>query len=92
MGDTPINPASTEQLSWLIYSRKVTDKKKWADMFNIGIDKFTKKKKRRPTLSKSRFRDMVVANTEVIKKTSATKCLHCNGTGLIRKFKVNGTI
>ena len=90
MGDTPINPASTEQLSWLIYSRKVTDKKKWADMFNIGIDKFTKKKKRRPTLSKSRFRDMVVANTEVIKKTSATKCLHCNGTGLIRKFKVNG--
>ena len=90
MGDTPINPASTEQLSWLIYSRKVTDKKKWADMFNIGIDKFTKKKKRRPTLSKSRFRDMVVANTEVIKKTSATKCLHCNGTGQIRKFKVNG--
>ncbi len=87
---TPINPASTEQLSWLIYSRKVTDKKKWADMFNIGIDKFTKKKKRRPTLSKSRFRDMVVANTEVIKKTSATKCLHCNGTGQIRKFKVNG--
>ena len=44
MGDTPINPASTEQLSWLIYSRKVKDKKKWADDFNIGIDKFTKKK------------------------------------------------
>jgi len=90
MGDTPINPSSTEQLSWLIYSKKVKDKKKWVDIFNIGIDKFTKKKKRRPTLSKSRFRDMVVANTEVIKKTSATKCLHCNGTGLIRKYKVNG--
>ena len=70
--------------------KKVKDKKKWADDFNIGIDKFTKKKKRRPTLSKSRFRDMVLANTEIIKKTSATKCLHCNGTGLIRKYKVNG--
>ena len=90
MGDTPINPSSTEQLSWLIYSKKVKDKKKWVDIFNIGIDKFTKKKKRRPTLSKSRFRDMVVANTEVIKKTSATKCLECNGTGQIRKYKVDG--
>ena len=90
MGDTPINPASTEQLSWLIYSRKVTDKKKWVDTFNIGIDKFTKRKKRRPTLSKSKFRDLVTANTEVIKKTSATKCLECNGTGQIRKYKVDG--
>ena len=90
MGDTPINPASTEQLSWLIYSRKVTDKKKWVDTFNIGIDKFTKKKKRRPTLSKSKFRDLVTANTEVIKRTQAIQCRHCEGKGLIQKYKVNG--
>jgi len=90
MGDTPINPASTEQLSWLIYSRKVIDKKKWVDTFNIGIDKFTKRKKRRPTLSKSKFRDLVAMNTETIKQTSATQCTHCEGKGLIRRFKVNG--
>ena len=27
MGDTPINPSSPEQLSWLIYGKKVADKK-----------------------------------------------------------------
>ena len=90
MGDTPINPSSTEQLSWLIYSRKVIDKKKWAESFNIGIDKFTKRKKRRPQLSRSRFRDMVIAGTEVLKRTSATQCRHCEGKGLVRRFKVNG--
>jgi len=90
MGDTPINPSSTEQLSWLIYSRKVVDKKRWANDFNIGIDKFTKRKKKRPTLSKSKFRDMIMANTEVIKKTTASQCSRCSGQGLIRKYKVNG--
>jgi len=90
MGDTPINPSSSEQLSWLIYSKKVIDKKKWADDFNIGLDKFTKKKKRRPQLSRSRFRDMIMAGTTLIKKTSASQCSKCSGQGLIRKYKVNG--
>jgi DNA polymerase I len=90
MGDTPINPSSTEQLSWLIYSRKVVDKKRWTNDFNIGIDKFTKRKKKRPTLSKSKFRDMIMANTEVIKKTTASQCSRCSGKGLIRRYKVNG--
>ena len=90
MGDTPINPSSTEQLSWLIYSRKVVDKKRWANDFNIGIDKFTKRKKKRPTLSKSKFKDMIMANTEVIKKTTASQCSRCSGQGLIRRYKVNG--
>ena len=35
MGDKMINFASPEQLSQLIYSRRVTDKKKWAETFNI---------------------------------------------------------
>ena len=48
MGDTKINPASPEQLSWLIYGRKVVDKKAWSKIFNLGIDKATKKQKRRP--------------------------------------------
>ena len=39
MGDTPINLSSPEQLSWMVYSKKVVDKKVWAETFNIGIDK-----------------------------------------------------
>ena len=31
MGDTPINLNSPEQLSWVIYSRKVKDKTYWAN-------------------------------------------------------------
>ena len=90
MGDTPINPSSGEQLSWLIYSRKVTDKKKWAQMFNIGIDKATKKKKKRPIFSKSKFKDAVNFNTTIIKKTMATQCEKCSGDGTIQRVKVNG--
>jgi DNA polymerase I-like protein with 3'-5' exonuclease and polymerase domains len=90
MGDTPINPGSGEQLSWLIYSRKVTDKKKWAEMFNIGIDKATKKKKKRPVFSKSKFKDAVNFNTSIIKKTIANQCDGCAGDGTIQRFKVNG--
>ena len=45
---TKINPASPEQLSWLIYGVKVIDKKKWAEAFNIGIDPYTRKQKRKP--------------------------------------------
>ena len=43
MGDTEINLSSPEQLSWLIYSKKPKDKKEWARIFNIGIDKHTRK-------------------------------------------------
>jgi len=92
MGDTPINPSSTEQLSWLIYSKKVVDKKKWAEIFNIGIDKFTKRKKRRPVLSRTRFRDAVVNNTVVLKKTTASQCGTCSGKGTVQKTKVNGDL
>ena len=92
MGDTPINPSSTEQLSWLIYSKKVIDKKKWTEMFNIGMDKFTKRKKRRPVLSRTRFRDAVVNNTVVLKKTTARQCSTCGGKGTVQKTKVNGDL
>ena len=38
MGDRPINLASTEQLSWVVYSRKPKDKKFWAELFNERMD------------------------------------------------------
>ncbi len=59
MGDTKINLSSPEQLSWLIYSMKPKDKKEWAKIFNVGIDKSTGKNKRRPNYSRQQFRNLV---------------------------------
>ena len=90
MGDTKINPASPEQLSWLIYGVKVTDKKKWAEEFNIGIDSYTKKSKKRPRFTRSQFTRMVGQMTESIYKTRSHQCITCTGSGKIQKMKVNG--
>ena len=90
MGDTRINPASPEQLSWLIYGVKVIDKKKWAEAFNIGIDPQTKKQKRKPKLSRTQFTRMVAQMTQPIYKTRSHQCVHCSGQGRIQKIKVNG--
>ena len=90
MGDTRINPASPEQLSWLIYGVKVIDKKKWAESFNIGIDPQTKKQKKKPKLSRTQFTRMVAQMTQPIYKTRSHQCIHCSGQGRIQKIKVNG--
>ena len=91
MGDTKINLGSPEQLSWLIYSKKPKDKHEWAKIFNTGVDKFTKKNKKRPKFSFAQFRTLVANNSEPIYKTIASQCLHCNGKGVVRKIKVDGT-
>ncbi len=91
MGDTKINPNSTEQLSWLIYSRKVKDKERWRSIFNIGVDKNTKKKKRRPQMSLSQMTNYIKENTEVIYKTSSSQCVSCLGKGVIKKLKKDGS-
>jgi DNA polymerase I-like protein with 3'-5' exonuclease and polymerase domains len=69
MGDTKINLSSPEQLSWLIYSMKPKDKKNWAKIFNVGIDKNTGKNKRRPNYSRQQFRNLVADNTENCSRT-----------------------
>ena len=91
MGDTKITLSSPEQLSWLIYSKKPKDKKEWARIFNIGIDKQTNKNKKRPQFSRIKFRELVRNNTEMIHKTTAQQCGSCKGKGVIRKIKVDGT-
>jgi len=91
MGDTKINPASPEQLSWLIYSKKPKDKNEWARIFNIGIDKSTGKNKRRPRYSFSMFRELVKRHTDLIYKTTASQCGSCKGKGVIQKIKIDGT-
>ena len=37
MGDTKINPASPEQLSWLVYGVKVKDKKESIDYVKWAV-------------------------------------------------------
>lgn len=91
MGDTKINLSSPEQLSWLIYSAKPKDKKEWAKIFNVGIDKSTGKNKRRPQYSRQQFRNLVANNTEVIHRTVAEQCISCHGKGVIKKIKKDGS-
>jgi len=77
MGDTPINLNSPEQLSWVIYGRKVLDKTEWA----AHID---------PYMSNSEFDRMMSSGTKRLYKTVAQQCPSCNGAGYVRKTKKNG--
>jgi DNA polymerase I-like protein with 3'-5' exonuclease and polymerase domains len=78
MGDTPINLNSPEQLSWVIYSRKVNDKQFWATQVD-------------PYMDDTSFRSLVGAHTTRLSKTRAVQCRECNGTGYVRKVKKDGT-
>ena len=78
MGDTPINLNSPEQLSWVIYSRKVIDKPYWGN----AID---------PYMADADFRSLMAGGTERVYKTVAEQCQTCTGTGYIRKVKKDGT-
>ena len=78
MGDTPINLNSPEQLSWVVYSRKVLDKPYWGN----AID---------PYMNNADFNSLIAGGTERLYKTKATQCRECNGSGQIRKVKKDGT-
>ena len=78
MGDTPINLNSPEQMSQVVFSRKVNNKKEWADLFNyVKTDK--------------EFKDTIKANSRVVKKTQAFTCPECGGEGKVFKVKKDGT-
>ena len=78
MGDTPINLNSPEQLSWVIYSRKVIDKTEWA----IRID---------PYMDDTDFRSAIGIGTEQLYKTVAEQCPECSGIGYVHRTKKDGT-
>ncbi len=90
MGDTPINLASPEQLSSVIYSRKIKDKSQWVKTFNIGLDA-RGKKLRKPNMSKDKFVKTVKSQTTVLRKTRAFQCSTCKGSGRTFKVKMDGT-
>ena len=91
MGDTKINLSSTEDLSKVIYSRKVQDKNLWSGLFNIGIDKRTKKQKKRPRMTDRAFQELVNKYTDPVYKTFAQQCPDCKGVGHVRQIKKDGT-
>lgn len=78
MGDTPINLNSPEQLSWVIYSRKVLDKTYWANTID-------------PYMDEHDFRNLLSSGTERLYKTKAVQCTDCSGSGYITKTKKDGT-
>jgi len=78
MGDTPINLNSPEQLSWVVYGRKVLDKQYWGSVID-------------PYMDTADFRSLVSSGTERLYKTKATQCSECNGRGKVRKTKKDGS-
>ena len=89
MGDTRVNFASPEQLSQMIYSRKVINKKKWAEVFNIGLNE-KGKPLYRPRMSTSVFANNIKALTQRVHKTRASHCKSCKGIGTYTKVKKDG--
>jgi len=90
MGDSDINLSSPEQLSSVVYSCKLHDKKLWKEVMNIGLDE-KGKPKRRPRMSSGGFRKSVGETFKVAFKTRAVKCDLCLGKGSFFKSKVDGT-
>ena len=92
MGDTPINLASPDDRSILLYSRKVKDKKEWSRMFNLGHEMrgATMKPKQRVRMKRSVFASTVRRMTDVVKKTVGSRCAGCLGHGRVRPVNKNG--
>jgi len=79
MGDTPINLNSPEQMSQVVFSRRMDNKSEWASLFDY-------------TKTQAEFNAAVKANSTIIKKTKASSCPACNGEGSSYKKKKDGTL
>lgn len=92
LGDTPINLNSPEQLSMLLFSRKVKSKEKWCEVFNLGLEhRGAGKKPRRPFKMKRDFLvKLIRENSHVLYKTKLEQCGTCKGSGFIPKFTKGG--
>lgn len=89
LGDTSYNLASPQQLSELIYSRRVVNKDLWKKEFNIGLDE-KGKPFRRPRLKPNELKERILANTIILHRTVASQCSSCNGTGRTHKLTKSG--
>ena len=78
MGDTPINLNSPEQMSQVVFSRRIKNKKDWHGLFEF-------------TDTQEEFEKAVKANSDVIYRTKAFTCPTCEGLGKTYKTKKDGT-
>jgi DNA polymerase I-like protein with 3'-5' exonuclease and polymerase domains len=92
MGDTPINLDSPQQLSEVVYSRRIKkgEEDNWIKTFNIGRDERGKNLKR-PRMSYTQYADHVKRMTEIVLKTRMEQCKDCCGKGFIQRIKKDGT-
>ena len=87
MGDTPINLNSGVDMTKVVYSRTMVDRKEHAQIWNIGVQP-NGKPLMPPRMSKSEFASAVRSTTMIVKRTDAMCCPTCNGRGSIQKYKV----
>ncbi len=94
MGDTPINLASPDDRSMLLYSRKVADKTLWSQVFNLGheVRGSTRKPKMRTRMRAKEFKENVRGLTRVVYKTEGQRCPDCNGEGRFHPLRKDGTL
>jgi DNA polymerase I-like protein with 3'-5' exonuclease and polymerase domains len=78
MGDTPINLNSPEQMSQVIFSKRIKNKGEWKELFDF-------------TSTVQEFKEAVKANSETIYRTKAYTCPTCKGQGQTYKVKKDGT-
>ena len=78
MGDTPVSLTSNEQMSQVIFSRRMTNKKEWVDLFEF-------------TSTVDEYKDAVKANSKPVYRTKAFTCPTCEGQGKTYKTKKDGT-
>jgi DNA polymerase I-like protein with 3'-5' exonuclease and polymerase domains len=92
MGDTPMNFASSADMSAIVYSIRPKDKKQWAELFNIGTEQrgAVKKIKYAKRYKDEEFRRIVRQNCDAVKRTEAIHCTACDGQGFFFKVKKNG--
>lgn len=93
MGHTPVNLNSPEQMSQVLYSFKVIDKTKWAEIFNLGTEvRNGVSKKKYPKRFKDReLRAILNEHTTSIKRTRAEQCPACRGSGWIQLYCKDGS-
>jgi len=84
MGDTPINLSSPEQISSMIFSYAPKDKKNHATIYQLD-------RPFRPRIPASKFKGLVRTGCRKVRKTVASHCHPCKGTGKLHKVKKDGT-
>ena len=89
MGDTPIKLTSNDDMSTLIYSRRVIDKKLHKETFNIGTD-IRGRPLYPPRMTNVQFANAVRTTTKRVEKTEAHHCPTCDGKGYVYKTKKDG--